>query len=97
MEFAGQDLAHLPQPMHTATLISAQHPCTTLAAWRGQTFSHVPQATHFFWLTLAWRLDNINPLLRLNGHRHVKDWNFRICDSHDRNAIRLRIACNHRP
>lgn len=48
MQFAGHDAAHLPQPTHASALISAQQPCMTVAAWRGQTLSQVPQATQFF-------------------------------------------------
>lgn len=72
MLFAGQDAAHLPQPTHMPALISAQQPCMITAAWRGQTVSQVPQATHVFRLTLAWRLDGISLLLRHHGNSSMR-------------------------
>ena len=63
MQLAGHDAAHLPQPIHSSMSISARQPWTTRAAWRGQTFSQVPQATQFLGLTTAWRLDGISVLL----------------------------------
>lgn len=43
---AGQTLAHLPQPTHSAPSTRAVTPDATRMAVRGQTFTQVPQATH---------------------------------------------------